>query len=192
MFWVLQIKRLYHFFIGGIASRINGANLDPDLAGISKRLELGSIFNTTLSVQERISYYFYNQTVNGIAINRNNVTSFGIKSTGEFVFIIHGWINSYLSEMPQEVKGGYLNSTEYSDYNIILVDWSKMSYKDYITAKRYTPYVGREIGAFITFLEANVGLNLTKTGLVGHSLGAHVAGIAGKSLNGLVDRLIGT
>lgn len=39
---------------------------------------------------------------------------------------------------------------------------------------------GKQVAAFIDFLHRNHGLNLASTYIIGHSLGAHVAGITGK------------
>lgn len=90
--------------------------------------------------------------------------------------------------MAQSVKNAYINSTE---FNVVLVDWSVVAGSNYLTAKYYVPDVSRLIGKCITFMVENVGLDVSKLGLVGHSLGAHVAGVAGKALNGTVNRLIG-
>ena len=50
---------------------------------------------------------------------------------------------------------------------------------------------GQKVVEMIEFLERN-GLNLNSTLLVGHSLGAHVMGVAGYRLRNKINYIIGT
>lgn len=72
----------------------------------------------------------------------------------------------------------FLNNTE--NFNVISVDWSEYSRKAYPEAVTYVESVGLKVSQMINFLHAK-GLNCSKLTLVGHSLGAHVMGLAGKS-----------
>jgi pancreatic triacylglycerol lipase len=47
------------------------------------------------------------------------------------------------------------------------------------------------VANFIKFLEMHGGLNLDLLTLVGHSLGAHVAGFAGKYTHGQINTIFG-
>lgn len=51
--------------------------------------------------------------------------------------------------------------------------------------------VGRSVANFIKLTVQKFKVNLKKVRLVGFSLGAHIAGFAGKSLNGKVASIIG-
>lgn len=90
--------------------------------------------------------------------------------------------------MPQSVIDAYLTTR---NVNIIIVDWSDVSYESYVTAKNNVPAVGRLIGEFIVWMTEEVGVKIEKVGLVGHSLGAHIASNAGKILEGTLNHLIG-
>lgn len=138
--------------------------------------------------EANITYYLYTRTLNGTEFDRNNLTSIHLDLTLETVFVIHGWTVTYQDEMPQTVKDSYLTK---GDYNVILVDWSNIAGKNYVSAKHYVPDVGRLIGGFILLMVQRVGLIIEKVGLVGHSLGAHVSGVAGRILNGSANHLIG-
>lgn len=68
-------------------------------------------------------------------------------------------------------------------FNVIVVDWSPTSTNaNYLTVRNLVPTVGRAIGEFVQFMRSHGGLRLNTTHLIGHSLGAHVAGFAGKYL----------
>lgn len=66
---------------------------------------------------------------------------------------------------------------------MIVVDWSPTSKNpNYFSVRNKLPTVGRTIADFITFMQQHGGLQLNRTQLIGHSLGAHVAGFVGKNL----------
>lgn len=78
------------------------------------------------------------------------------------------------------------------DYNIVEVNWSQPSKNlNYYTASQKTKEVGSHIANFIMMLEKAGGASLKKIKLVGHSLGAHAAGIAGKLLSGKLHSIVG-
>lgn len=80
---------------------------------------------------------------------------------------------------------------------MIVVDWWPMQSiwstipLDYWTASGYVGEVGSYVAAMINFLE-NHGMNLETTTLIGHSLGAHVMGIAGYRAKSKVNYIVGT
>ncbi|XP_055845591.1 phospholipase A1-like, partial [Episyrphus balteatus] len=66
--------------------------------------------------------------------------------------------------------------------NIICIDWSKIAEKTYPTARFVAPSVGEDLSMFINFLSEYTSLSIKDVSIFGHSLGAHVAGIAAKHL----------
>ncbi|KAG8226006.1 hypothetical protein J437_LFUL015932 [Ladona fulva] len=84
----------------------------------------------------------------------------------------------------------YLNR---SQCNVIGVDWSAIADNIlYPVAKQHTVDVGIYVAKFIDFLATAGNLDISTLHLSGHSLGAHVMGIAGKNAeNGLVGRITG-
>lgn len=107
----------------------------------------------------------------------------------ETVFIIHGWMASAQDEMPQIVKNAYLRSGKAG--NIVVVDWSAISSGGYVTARYFIPQVGTVIGNFLQFMVTKFNLNIKNTGLVGHSLGAHICGVVGLTVKTSVDHIVG-
>lgn len=121
-------------------------------------------------------------------------TNFSIVARSPFdpkkknLFISHGWNNHYLSGVNTNVRGAALRA---ADINVFVVDWSGPANRFYTTAFSAVPAVGRIEGNFINYLIDTYDLSPKDFMLVGHSLGAHVAGCAGAAVNGLVDSIVG-
>lgn len=99
----------------------------------------------------------------------------------QLTVIIHGWESSNKSAHIVKVKDKYL---EKKDYNIILVDWAPLaSNPTYIMPVSDTKKVASHIIDLLYFL-INYGASLDKIHLVGHSLGAHIAGYVGSGIEG--------
>nr|CAD7417057.1 unnamed protein product [Timema poppensis] len=101
-------------------------------------------------------------------------------------FVIHGW-NSNGNSMAT-VRNGYVNSG--LDVNIIVVDWQRPANQGYAQSMTNTRGVGVFVANHINWLVSR-GLNLNNINIVGFSLGAHVAGIAGHNVHGTVGRITG-
>ncbi|XP_073989008.1 pancreatic triacylglycerol lipase-like isoform X2 [Rhodnius prolixus] len=92
--------------------------------------------------------------------------------------LVHGWLSS-----------AYIQAR---DYNIIVVDWSTFSYQVYPISRYAINYVGPHVSKFIDFLIVQAGLRPEDVHILGHSLGAHIAGIAGIRMKfGKVARITG-
>nr|XP_018917471.1 PREDICTED: phospholipase A1-like isoform X1 [Bemisia tabaci] len=106
----------------------------------------------------------------------------------ETKIIIHGWMNSGESWFPILMKDTLLNDR---DLNVILVDWSSVSYGFvYPWTASYVPEVGKLVGEVVFALINDNYINVTSVHFVGHSLGAHVAGFAGKRINKLLNKTV--
>lgn len=60
--------------------------------------------------------------------------------------------------------------------NVIVADWSGIAERTYVSAQGSVLAVGNFIGDFLIRLNNEVGHSLARVTLVGHSLGAHIAG----------------
>ena len=78
----------------------------------------------------------------------------------------------------------------HQDCNFIAVDWEELANKWYFTAVKYIKDIGNSTAAFINSLHLQ-GLHFNKLHLIGFSLGAHIAGIAGSLVNGRISRITG-
>lgn len=93
--------------------------------------------------------------------------------------LVHGWRNDETSDFIQIVKDAYLTS---GDYNVIAVDWSKGGDTiNYWAAKGKVPAVADVVFRFINHLVLNQFTTVPQIHMVGHSLGAHVIGLASRN-----------
>ena len=77
------------------------------------------------------------------------------------------------------------------DCNFISVDWEKLAAGiNYINPARNTKYVGELTGQLVNFL-LEQDADLKNFHIIGFSLGAHVAGKTGATVNGVVPRITG-
>uniref|UniRef100_F6Q1W0 Triacylglycerol lipase n=1 Tax=Sus scrofa TaxID=9823 RepID=F6Q1W0_PIG len=97
-------------------------------------------------------------------------------------FIIHGFIDkgdeSWLVNMCQ-------NLFEVEEVNCICVDWKKGSQTTYTQAANNVRVVGAQVAQMLAMLQLNYSYSPSQVHLIGHSLGAHVAGEAGSKTPGL-------
>ncbi|XP_043089431.1 lipoprotein lipase-like isoform X2 [Puntigrus tetrazona] len=74
--------------------------------------------------------------------------------------------------------------------NVIVVDWLDRANKHYPKSAENTGLVGADVAKFVNWLE-ELDFPLDKVHLLGYSLGAHVAGVAGNLTNNKVNRITG-
>ncbi|XP_077463280.1 lipoprotein lipase [Stigmatopora argus] len=104
--------------------------------------------------------------------------------------IIHGWTITGMFEswVPKLVSALY---ERVPSANVIVVDWLTRANQHYSTSAAYTKLVGRDVAKFVTWIQKELELPWDKIHLVGYSLGAHVAGIAGDLTNHKISRITG-
>lgn len=104
--------------------------------------------------------------------------------------IIHGWTvtGMYESWVAKLVTALYEREPS---ANVIVVDWLSRASQHYTISAAYTKLVGRDVAKFVTWLQNELQLPWDKIYLLGYSLGAHVAGIAGALSNHKIGRITG-
>ncbi|KAH7940000.1 hypothetical protein HPB52_020208 [Rhipicephalus sanguineus] len=95
--------------------------------------------------------------------------------------IVHGFIDS------QEV-GKWMNTMKdeflkHDDYNVIVVDWSRGNGPPYTRATANTRVVGAELALLISTLQNATDASPADFHIIGHSLGAQIAGYAGERID---------
>lgn len=79
----------------------------------------------------------------------------------------------------------------FGDCNACIVDWSHLASFDYSTASdKHIKLVAKYILKFAAFLTPN-GMDIEKTSIAGHSLGAQIAGHVGTLFKGKVGAIYG-
>ncbi|XP_004448089.1 pancreatic triacylglycerol lipase [Dasypus novemcinctus] len=103
-------------------------------------------------------------------------------------FIIHGFIDkgeeNWLSNMCK-------NFFQVENVNCICVDWKDGGRTEYTQASQNTRIVGAEIAYLVQVLQSAFGYSPSDVHIIGHSLGAHAAGEAGRRFNGTIGRITG-
>ncbi|CAF1000935.1 unnamed protein product [Brachionus calyciflorus] len=123
--------------------------------------------NVPLNESERISHFFFGDNLNPDIDTK---------------FIIHGFLHHPRKQWILNMKDTILNA---EDVNVIIVDWSKGNAFPYHQASANAQVVGAEIARLITNIIREKNSRPSKFHLIGHSLGAHVAGYAGSRITGL-------
>lgn len=137
---------------------------------------------------DRVFYYLYTDRNAEVAqiISSQNLSLIeysNYKPNCSTNIVVHGWMSSALESCTQVIKNGYLSSSEYDCLNIFLVDWSDCaSNLDYFGPAFFVDNIGQRVSSLIEYLIENLSTSIDKIHLIGHSLGSHVAGFAGKSL----------
>ncbi|XP_041647202.1 lipoprotein lipase isoform X2 [Cheilinus undulatus] len=104
--------------------------------------------------------------------------------------VIHGWTvtGMYESWVPKLVSALYEREPT---ANVIVVDWLVRASQHYPTSAAYTKLVGRDVAKFVSWIQKELQLPWERIHLLGYSLGAHVAGIAGDLTDHKISRITG-
>lgn len=126
-------------------------------------------------------------------VSKNSVRHFDPEK--KTVLIIHGWQianekteEQFQNETKQTVKMGdwvgHLQDKilENDDANVIIYDWRGGALLGYVESRRNTWTAGQEVFLFLKSLMDTRKVEAKMIHLIGHSLGCHVAGIAGKRM----------
>ncbi|XP_064477567.1 pancreatic lipase-related protein 2-like isoform X2 [Ornithodoros turicata] len=102
--------------------------------------------------------------------------------------IVHGFlVNIFLVSWMMDMATAFLLE---GDYNVFVVDWNGGNGMPYTQATANCRLVRAEIALLITKLQEAFGVDPMSIHIVGHSLGSHIAGYAGKRIN-KVGRITG-
>ena len=113
-----------------------------------------------------------------IRMNANEIRGTTFNAAHPTRFLIHGWLNNKTANVNVLSTEAYLRR---GNFNVIVVDWGAGAQTiNYISARNRVNEVGPFVATFIDFLDLNGFINFDRLNVVGHSLGAHVAGIVGK------------
>lgn len=94
---------------------------------------------------------------------------------------IHGWNGGPTSGVNTAVRESLFNTGR---FNVIQVDWSAgAGTVNYVSARNRVGPTGVVVANLLRLISAQTGADYRLMSVIGHSLGAHVAGFVGKNLN---------
>lgn len=115
-----------------------------------------------------------------IAEDKESINNSNFRADRQTKFIIHGFIDTPLSNWVSELKNELLEHSRQNNIgmSVIVVDWAGGSLPLYTQATANTRLVGLELAYLIKKLRDEHGLRPEDVHLIGHSLGAHLAAYA--------------
>ena len=118
-----------------------------------------------------------NQFISSTSFNENFNKSLPSK------IIVHGFFNTPdLNNWMGSIKDAIF---QVEDANVMIANWAGGSFKLYTMATANTQVVGVEVARLISMLVERTGVRADSFHCIGHSLGAHICGYAGKRLKGI-------
>ncbi|CAL8113408.1 unnamed protein product [Orchesella dallaii] len=135
----------------------------------------------------------------------NSLNSAPVRTAAKTFLIIDGFLSDSTSPMSQTLKDELLRTNP--NTNVIVVDWGKLSgsgstfgnqletYSAYLKVLNNVGPVAQRTADFLEFLKNEKGISFSHVHIIGHSLGAHIAGATGlwvtNKYGGLIDRATG-
>ena len=134
-------------------------------------------------------FYLYtrNHSNNGSLVTMASQSSYFIRNS-RIAFIIHGWLSDSFRPWIFEMKNAILRV---ENMNVVTVDWFKGAQQTYDQAIANTQIVGIDIANLIDSYVSKNLLVSEDVHIIGHSLGAHVAGFAGNLKSAKIGRITG-
>lgn len=99
--------------------------------------------------------------------------------------LIHGYIANRYHSSIEPIKNAYLGA---ADVNLIVADWAKGAFQPYDVSRNLIPHVAIRIAEILDDLINAYDLDKEMIHIVGHSLGAHIAGGVGRYFHGRLGR----
>ncbi|KAL8610577.1 hypothetical protein ACOMHN_006296 [Nucella lapillus] len=96
--------------------------------------------------------------------------------------VVHGFTHSSRRQWVHDMTRELL---QHDDMNVIVVDWEKGAQFPYGQAASNTRVVGAQIAQLLATLSTHLNNSHERVHIIGHSLGAHVAGYAGERTPGM-------
>ncbi|XP_045160658.2 inactive pancreatic lipase-related protein 1-like [Mercenaria mercenaria] len=152
---------------------------------------LGELPDSPDEVQVRTYLWTQQNPVEAQEINYQDIESIedsNFDATRPTKVLIHGFMSSK-DESPI-IANLSVAFIKQGDFNVIGVDWSKGAKKFYPKAVANTRLVGAVVAQLLTTLKDKFQMKLENLHVLGHSLGAHVAGYVGTRIPG-ISRITG-
>ncbi|KAH8268733.1 hypothetical protein KR018_000444 [Drosophila ironensis] len=111
-----------------------------------------------------------------------------LESLDSVKLIVHGFLGSRTHASIMPLRNAY---TAQGYPNVLVADWGPVANLDYPTARLAVKKVSRFLALKLEQFLQRHGISLQAVHVVGHSLGAHIAGGIGRHFNGSLGRVTG-
>ncbi|XP_055838370.1 phospholipase A1-like [Episyrphus balteatus] len=137
-----------------------------------------------LSPEVKMKFYLYKRAFptcgQEIRLDDDSLERSSFNASHQTRIIIHGWMSQSKNSLNRDIKDAYLSV---GDFNVIIVDWSVISSTlNYFRVVKLIENFGRIVANFANHLHSTLGVDYDDIYLIGHSLGAQIAGSAGKQI----------
>ncbi|XP_076240751.1 phospholipase A1-like [Calliopsis andreniformis] len=182
---MMQIMSKYTAAVILILSFFIICSLCQDESTTKSNSVLGAIPSCVFGVKT-ISYYLYTRDMPLGKVVHMNDDDIPLHKNRNVVFCVHGFVAEANDTEFFNLTRALLQN---SDINVFSVNWDQAScssalsltnYLVYGSAVKNVPAVGQDVAEFSMMLAKKYGVALNEIVLIGHSLGAHVVGFAGK------------
>jgi len=113
----------------------------------------------------------------------------GFEPNKRTTILVHGFTQSYPSTTwLRRVRALYEQNSLIPHYNLIIMDWGVASHGSYAQVAATVSGMGSFLANFVGKL-LELGANRMSIHIIGHSLGAHLAGFAGKRIRPRLGRI---
>ncbi|GBN07274.1 Pancreatic lipase-related protein 2 [Araneus ventricosus] len=101
----------------------------------------------------------------------------------ETKFLVHGFVEFLTPEnLLNVLKDAIL---EHNNYNVIVVNWTLYNVLPFELAYKNAKTVGEKMAEMMKFMQIHANVSLKSLHCIGHSLGCHVCGVAGRNVHAL-------
>uniref|UniRef100_A0A182YLH1 Uncharacterized protein n=1 Tax=Anopheles stephensi TaxID=30069 RepID=A0A182YLH1_ANOST len=100
--------------------------------------------------------------------------------------LIHGWISDRENSSITPIREAYLAQDA---HNLLVADWSDIAYMPYSKSRELVLPAANRIGDSLLRFMQRLGIDNSQVHVIGHSLGAHIAGNVGRFFDGKLARV---
>ncbi|GBP65252.1 Lipase member H-B [Eumeta japonica] len=157
-----------------------------------------SLFGLTYEQMQQKNLSRLQENLHIDVINRNGSIQYNITAAKrlarltsnltKIIILIHGFMESSDGLMVQNLAPELLKKPGLS--KLMALDGRKLITLEYFRSSTYARFMGEKLGTLLADI-VKMGTDANRLLLVGHSLGAHIAGFAGRRVAGLTRRRVG-
>ncbi|XP_073838869.1 pancreatic lipase-related protein 2 isoform X2 [Musca autumnalis] len=150
-------------------------------------LEAGELINVN-SIVQTANIYYQPPLRNGTRLEFPLAMIDDLKIKTDIKVIIHGFTGNRFHSSIRPLGQAYMAQ---GIDNVFLADWKDAAKLDYYSSRKAVGIVGKYLGEMLEKFFEKHQIELSEVHIIGHSLGAHIAGNIGRYFNGTLGRVTG-